>query len=168
MKLVTDPGKSFSLTYHFEAPRKRVYNAFANADALNEWWGPVECKNSVVKLDFREGGIFHYKMEAGGNVNYGRFVFKTIKPHELLEFTNAFADERGNIVPAPFNIKLPIQIFYSLRFIEHEGITTIELTGTPVNATEEEQQVFTSINASMIQGFGGTFEKLKTYLNKGL
>ncbi len=96
-----------------------VFNAFSNAEALNEWWGPVETNNSVISLDFRPGGIFHFKMESDGHVSYGRFLFKTIQPYDLLEFTNAFADEKANIVQAPFDINIPLEIFYSMRFTEH-------------------------------------------------
>ena len=152
-------------SYEFQAPKKLVFNAFADADALGEWWGPVECKNSVVKLDFRTGGIFHYKMENQGKVTYGRFLFGKIQPYDLLEFTNSFSDENANIVRAPFDIQLPLEIFYRLTFTEKNGKTTITLTGQPVNASKEEQSVFRSINADVQQGFGATFKQLEQYLN---
>ncbi len=156
----------FHFQYEFNAPKKLVFNAFSNADALNEWWGPVETNNSVITLDFRPGGIFHFKMESGDHVSYGRFLFKTIQPYDLLEFTNAFADEKANIVKAPFDISIPMEIFYSLRFTEHAGKTTISMTGTPVNASAEEIAGFLSINSGMEKGFGATFNELSKYLSK--
>ena len=156
----------FIITHEFNAPKELVFNAFSDADALNEWWGPVECKNTVIKLDFKPGGIFHFKMDFNGNINYGRFIFGKIQPHDLLEFTNAFADENANVVPAPFDIKIPKEIFYRLRFTEDKGKTTITLTGQPVNATAEESAGFKSINADMKKGFGATFDKLGEYLSK--
>jgi len=156
----------FILTHEFKAPKKLVFNAFADADAMGEWWGPVECKNTVLKLDFRTGGIFHFKMDFEGNISYGRFIFGTIQPHDLLEFTNAFADEQANVVAAPFDIQIPREIFYRLRFTEDNGITTIVLTGQSVNATEEERTTLKSINADMQRGFGATFDKLAVYLGK--
>lgn len=163
------PSKEvFHFQYEFNAPKKLVFNAFSNEAALNEWWGPVETNNSVIALDFRPGGIFHFKMEAGSHVSYGRFLFKTIQPHDLLEFTNAFADEKANMVKAPFDISIPQEIFYSLRFTEHAGRTTISMTGTPVNAGVEEIKGFLSINSSMEKGFGATFNELSKYLSKKL
>lgn len=158
--------EKFVLAYEFNAPKELVFNAFSSAEALNEWWGPVESENSVIKLDFRTGGIFHYKMDYKGKITYGRFLFDQIKPHDLLEFTNVFADEHANIVPAPFDIQLPLEIFYQLVFTEKNGKTTITLTGQPVNPSKEEEEGFRSINTSMEQGFGATFNQLAVYLDK--
>ena len=158
--------KRFTLVHSFNAPKELVFNAFGNAEALNEWWGPVETRNSVIKLDFRPGGIFHYKMESNGKINYGRFLFGRIVPHDLLEFTNAFSDEHAKIVKPPFDIQLPLEIFYQLTFTEKNGRTTITMTGEPVNASAGEVEGFGSINAGMQEGFGKTFDQLAKYLNK--
>ena len=160
----TTQNTTFRLTHVFNAPKKLVFNAFSTAEALNNWWGPVETTNSVIKLDFRPGGIFHFKMESGENLSYGRFLFGKIEPYDLLEFTNAFADEHANVVKAPFDIEIPKEIFYQLRFEEHNGQTTITLTGQPVNASDAETAAFISINEGMEQGFGATFNKLAAYL----
>jgi len=156
--------QTFTLVREFDAPRKEVFNAFADADALNEWWGPAETKNSVVKLDFRPGGIFHFKMEANGKVNYGRFLFGKIEPYDLLEFSNAFADDKANVVKAPFDIELPLEIFYRIVLTERKGVTTLTLTGSPVNPTAVQQEAFDSINEGMHEGFGKTFDKLDVYI----
>lgn len=154
------------LSYEFNAPKELVFNAFSTAEALNEWWGPVETKNSAISLDFRPGGVFHFKMDFNGHASYGRFLFRTIEPYDLLEFTNAFADEQANPIPAPFDVKLPVEILYSIVFEEKNGKTKLTLTGTPYNASDEEVDGFVSINASMHEGFGGTFDKLRVYLAK--
>jgi uncharacterized protein YndB with AHSA1/START domain len=157
---------TFNFTREFNAPRKRVFNAFSNAEALNAWWGPIETKNSVIKLDFRPGGIFHYRMESRGQITYGRFLFGKIQPYELLEFTNAFADENAKVVRAPFDILIPFEIFYRLQFTEHNGKTTIAMTGQAVNASPEELEGFRSIELGMQRGFGATFDKLSSYLDR--
>ena len=61
----------FTLTREFNASVEVVFNAFSHAEALNEWWGPVSSKNTVIKLNFKEGGVFHYKMDYLGKVSYG-------------------------------------------------------------------------------------------------
>lgn len=156
--------KSLRLSYEFDVPKKVVFDAFANAEALNEWWGPVEAKNSVISLDFRPGGIFHYKMDFSGHISYGRFLFYQVNPHDLLEFTSAFADEKANVVNAPFDIALPLEILTHLEFTEHKGRTTIHLTATPVNPTPEQLAGFNSIYSSMEAGYGATLAKLSMYL----
>lgn len=156
----------FMLTYEFDAPKKMVFEAFGNAAALNEWWGPVEAKNTVISLDFRPGGIFHYKMDLNGRITYGRMLFGQINPYDLLEINNAFADENANPVQAPFDIKIPVEIFYRMIFTEQNGKTTITMTGEPVNANAEELAGFKSIDEGMQLGFGATFFKLAQYLRK--
>jgi uncharacterized protein YndB with AHSA1/START domain len=156
----------FTLTYHFKAPRELVFNAFGTAEALGEWWGPAETSNSVIALDFKPGGIFRFKMEYNGTSSYGKFVFGKIEPFELLEFTNSFADEKGEVIPAPFDIQLPLRIFYRLKFSETNGETTLFMTGEPVDGSPEQIAGFNSIADSMQEGFGGTFAKLEKYLAK--
>jgi uncharacterized glyoxalase superfamily protein PhnB/uncharacterized protein YndB with AHSA1/START domain len=163
---VKQPGQVASLvmTHEFNAPKELVFKAFGDATALSEWWGPVESKNTVLRLDFRPGGIFLYRMETDGKTNYGRFVFGKIEPYELLEFAIAFSDEQGTPVRAPFDIPLPLEIFYRLRFTEVDGRTTINLKAYPVDATSEEEKALSSINTSMREGFAATFSQLQRYL----
>jgi uncharacterized protein YndB with AHSA1/START domain len=162
----TSKATTFTIVREFNAPIEDVFNAFAEAGALNEWWGPSETNNSTILLDFRPGGIFHYKMEKDGNVNYGRFLFSRIEPHHTLEFTNSFADENANVIPAPFDISLPKVIFYSLTFSARNAATVLTLTASPVDASATEIEGFSSINESMQQGFEGTFAQLAEYLKQ--
>ena len=162
----TNEKPNFTFVRAFNAPKELVFNAFGNAEALNAWWGPVETRNSVIKLDFRPGGIFHFKMESEERTSYGRFLFRIITPHDRLEFTNAFADEHAQLVRAPFGFPFPLEILYRLTFTETNGKTTLTLTGEPVDANSEEEAAFRSINEGMEQGFGATFDQLAIYLNK--
>ncbi len=154
------------LTYEFNAPKEMVFNAFATAEAMNEWWGPAESRNSTITLDFRPGGIFHFKMDFGSQVAYGRLKFEKIEPYDLLEFTNAFADEQANVVKAPFDVPLPQEIAYRLVFSEENGKTRILITGKPVNGTAEEVDGFHSIREDMQRGFSSQFDQLAGYLQK--
>ena len=156
----------FTVMHEFNAPRQLVFDSFRSPEALNEWWGPVECNNTVVKLDFRPGGIFHFKMDYSGNISYGRFLFGKIESPELLEFSNAFADENANVVKPPFDFDFPYEIFYRLVFTEKNGKTVINLTGRPMNASEKEMKGYLSIFDDMERGFGATFNKLVEYLGK--
>lgn len=157
---------TFTMTHVCNAPKELVFNAFSTAEALNEWWGPADFKNSVIKLDFRPGGTFHFKMESGAHVMYARFLFRTIQPYDLLEFTNAFADEHGHVIRAPFDATFPLEILYRFVFTEDNGRTTITMTGVPFNASEEETGTYRAMDESMQQGFNGTFRQLDIYLHK--
>jgi uncharacterized protein YndB with AHSA1/START domain len=158
----------FEFVQEFNASKKRVFNAFASAEALNEWWGPVETKNTVIRLDFRPGGIFHYKMQFKESVSYGRFIYGRIEPFDLLEFTNSFCDENAKLVDPPFQIAIPREIFYRIHFTERNKKTTITLTGEPIHGSEAQLEGFRSISSSMTMGFGKTFDQLSKFLDKNL
>ncbi|MFM2225396.1 MAG: hypothetical protein RJA07_1598 [Bacteroidota bacterium] len=149
----------------FNAPMETVFNAFANAEALAQWWGPPGVPITVEKFEFVTNGIFHYKATMQGQTSWGKFVFGQISKFDLLEFTSSFANENGETIRAPFSDKFPMEIFNHLEFSEQNGITTIALKGFPVNASDEENQFFASMSEGMQQGFAGTFAQLENYLS---
>ena len=157
-------NQKFSLTRKFNAPRKKVFNAFSNAEALGKWWGPVEAPIDVIKLDFRPHGIFHYKMK-GAQINYGIFKYLEIDEPESITWINSFANEKGEIIKPPFEgMDIPREILCKIVLEEKDGITTLTLTSEPVNANAKEIETFYSITESMQNGFGGTFQQLENYL----
>jgi uncharacterized protein YndB with AHSA1/START domain len=157
---------TFTFTKTFRASQAQVFEAFANAEALAQWWGPVEAPIEVLSLDFRPGGHFHYKM-MGQQINYGLFKYLQIdRPHSI-EWINSFADAAGNTIKPPFEgIDFPKEIVNKITLTEVDGITTLQLVSTPLNATENELATFSSFTESMEQGFGGTLNQLEAYLNK--
>lgn len=150
----------------FDAPKETVFNAFADAKALAEWWGPPGVPITVVKFEFKPNGIFHYKISMQGQTSYGRFVYKQIQKYDLIEFISSFADENCEIKRAPFNDKFPLEISNRIELSEKGGKTTITLSGHPVNASDEELEFFSQMSTGMQQGFAGTFNQLDNYLSK--
>jgi uncharacterized protein YndB with AHSA1/START domain len=158
--------QEFILTKTFNAPKEMVFDAFASAEALAQWWGPVEAPIDVLRLDFRPEGIFHYRMK-GTHLSYGIFRYKKIERPNNITWINSFADENGAIIKPPFkDFDLPKEILNSITLTEVDGITTLVLKSEPINASESEIDCFNSITESMEQGFGGTFSQLADYLDK--
>lgn len=148
------------------ASKEAVYKAFSSAEALKEWWGPVESPIDVVFLDFKPGGKLHYRMN-GEHQSYGVKQYLETIPNNKIVWLNSFADENGNPVQAPFEgLVIPVEIKNSITLTEEAGVTTLVLTAEPHNATEAEIAGFISIIDGMKQGFGGTFNQLLTYLQK--
>ncbi|WP_129715162.1 SRPBCC domain-containing protein [Pedobacter sp. SYP-B3415] len=158
----------FRFSQNFNAPVSAVFQAFQDPEALNAWWGPAESVNSVISLDFKPGGTFRYRMEYNGVASYGRFLFSKIEQNVLLEFSNAFTDANGQVIHAPFDIRLPKEIYYVLRFSEKDGQTTLAMTGTPMSSDPAELSGFASIADSMQTGFGATFARLAAWLQSSL
>jgi predicted 3-demethylubiquinone-9 3-methyltransferase (glyoxalase superfamily)/uncharacterized protein YndB with AHSA1/START domain len=160
----------FAVTRSFNAPRERVWRAWTDAQALAQWWGPKGAKIRVIRLDLRPGGVFHYAMAyQPGHEIYGRFIFREIAAPHRLVFVNSFSDADGGITRAPFpqlDGKWPLEVLNTVTLTEQGGMTTLNLRGGPIDATEAERKVFDSMHESMRQGFGGTFDQLAGYLAK--
>lgn len=157
--------EQFSITRKFNAPKAVVFNAFSNAEALAKWWGPAGMSIDVLQLDFRPKGIFHYSMKVADAVRYGLFHYVTIEEPDRIEWINSFANEEGEIIAAPFpGLVFPKQVMNIMTLTEENGNTTLHLTGYPINASEDEENTYYSMFASMNQGFTGTLDQLEEYL----
>lgn len=163
-----DFTQDFVITRVFAAPRPLVWKAWTEADRLAQWWGPKGATIRVIKLDLRPGGMFHYAMQyQPGRDIFGRFIYREIVPPERLEFINSFSDPDGGITRAPFpqlGGTWPLEVHNVVTLAESGGKTTLNLRGTPINATEQERATFAGMTDSMRQGFGGTFDKLAEHL----
>lgn len=166
MSQKNETANQLIITRQIKAPRELVFKVFTEAKHLAKWWGPKEFDLTVLSLDVRPGGKFHYKMSAANGFEmYGIFVYHQINAPESIQFVNSFADKDGNIIRAPFfDGKWPLEIMNFWTFTEANGVTTLTLTGEPVNETDIERQTFLDNFASLRQGFGGTFDQLDEYL----
>ena len=167
----TPPDQCFAFSRTFDAPLSLVWQAWSEPERLRLWWGPAGCTIKLKKMDFAEGGEFHYAMTWPGAPDmWGKFVYARIVPQQRIEFVNSFSDESGNITRAPFAglENWPLQVHNTVTFAEirdEKGIkTTIDLRGGPINALAVERAQFAGFFDSMNQGFGGTFDQLAAYL----
>lgn len=153
------------ITRVYNAPRKLVYKAWSDAEALAQWWAPTGMSLTVKKLDFRPGGVFHYRQVLpNGEPLWGIFIYRDMQEPEYINFVVSFSDEAGNQVRSPFYPVSPLEILNEVSFEENDGKTTLTLKGRPINATEEEIQTFITTKASMSGGFKGVLDKLEEYL----
>jgi len=156
--------RAFVYTRTVEAPRDLVFRAWTEREHLARWWGPTGMEVRVLHADVRPGGTFHYSMEQGGRLMWGRFAYREIVPPERLVYVNSFADAEGNVAPMPFFDGFPAEILHTVTFEEAEGRTTITLHAVPLDATPAEQASFEGLFTSMAGGFGGTFDQLAAHL----
>ena len=155
----------FALDRVFDAPREQVFQAHAELDRLSQWWGPKGFAWVEGKLDFRPGGLFHYRMRAPNGADmWGRFAYREIATPERIVFLNAFSDPSGAAVRAPFAAGWPLEVENTLTFEDLGGRTRLSLRGSPHAASPEECALFGSFEASMAAGFGGTLDQLADYL----
>ena len=155
----------FVITRVFNAPMSLVWKAHTEPERLAQWWGPKGFKMLVATIDLRPGGMFHYGMESpDGHQMWGRFVYREIVPETKLVFVVSFSDEKGGVIRHPMAPNWPLETLNTMTLSEHNGKTTMTITGGPINATEEERNTYNSAFEGMNQGFKGTYDQLDEYL----
>lgn len=161
----TQEKNTLKITRTVNAPRELVFDAFTKAEHLMHWWGPAGCTLTVLSLDVKAGGKFHYKMSMpNGHEMYGVFNYKEIQAPEKIVFTNSFADEKGNIIATSMLENFPKEILNTWIFTEENGVTTLNLTGVPFTDVAEEISTFVGMKDNMNLGFGKTFDQLDEYI----
>lgn len=150
----------------FKAPQSLVFNAYASEEAFAQWWGPAGSKLTLLHFDFREGGTTHYKLENNGMNMWAVFRYQKIRKPDSIEFISAFADMEGTVTTSPFPFDFPLEVYNNITLSETDGITTLTLHAEPINATPEQEKTFAELNASMNQGYEGTWGQLDAYLAK--
>ncbi len=161
----TEPGiKEFVISCTYDAPRDVVWKAWTEREQLKQWWGPKSAVILNCELDFRPGGIFHYRMRFAGQDMWGKMVYREIVKPERIVWVNSFSDEKGGVTRHPLSPSWPREMLSTLTFTEKDGKTIVTVRWSPINPTEEERKTFDEGHASMKGGWTGTFDQLADYL----
>jgi uncharacterized protein YndB with AHSA1/START domain len=155
----------FVIRRAFDAPRRLVWQAWTEPARLAQWWGPAGFTLSVLKMELRPEGVFHYGMKAANGFEmFGKFTYREIAEPETIVSVLCFADAAGNPVRHPASATWPLHTENRMTLTEKEGKTLLELRSTPFQANDIERATFRAGHASMVQGFTGTFDQLDAYL----
>jgi len=154
------------ITRIFDAPREQVWRAWTEPEVSKRWWGPKNFSTPVSTIDLRVGGKYLYCMRGAGPDGvvkdyWGTGVYKEIVPLKRLVYTDSFADEKGNVVPATqygMGKDFPLEMLVTVTFGELDDITTMTLrhAGLP----EGEMTDLTRA------GWNESFDKLGKELSK--
>lgn len=69
------------------AQLEMVYQAFANPNLLQKWWGPEGFTNTIHEFDLQPGGRWNLTMHGPEKGNYENVsVFKTVEPNKLVSW----------------------------------------------------------------------------------
>jgi len=83
MPELQDDEKSMIVSRVFAAPRKLVYEAFADPAQVAEWWHPHGFTMTILEMDIREGGKWRIIMHGPDGVNYpSEMTFLEVVPLE--------------------------------------------------------------------------------------
>ena len=153
---------SVVITRIFDAPRERVWKAWTDPEQLKHWWGPKGFTTPVFRADLRVGGALLYCMRSPEGKDYwGTGVYREIVPVTRIVYTDTFADEKGNVVPATYygmSSEIPLEMLVTVTFENQDGKTkmTLKHDGLPAGKDREGAQV----------GWSESFDKLAESLKE--
>lgn len=155
----------FTVTREFAAPCEKLFEVWTDVEHLKKWWGPKGYQVKSAKLDLQPGGLFHYCLQPPeGEEIWGRIAFSKIVSPEELVYLFSFSDEVGGKVRHPAAPNWPVELLTTVSFEEFGEGTRLSVTAEPLNATETENQAFSSAHEQMLRGWVGTFDQLEAYL----
>ena len=81
----------------FKAPLEKVWTAWTDSKALDQWWAPKPWKAKTKTQDFKEGGYWLYAMTGpDGTEVWARIDYITISSPTQFTAVDSFCDEKGN------------------------------------------------------------------------
>jgi uncharacterized protein YndB with AHSA1/START domain len=149
-----------TITRVFDAPRERVWERWTEPNQYMCWWGPKDFTSPYAKFDLRLGGKFLSCMRGPDGKDYwdtGTFV-EISEPSHIV-YTDSFADELGNVVPASYygmGSDLPMEMAVEVKFEDIGGKTrlTLEHCGLPQGEMLDQSR----------EGWNQSFDKLANCL----
>jgi len=151
----SDSGEDLVITRFFDAPREAVWNAWTDPEHFMRWWGPIGFTAPACKIDLRAGGKYLYCMRSPEGKDYwGTGVYREIVPIERIVFTDRFADEKGNVVPAShygMEGDWPSEMLVTV---------TLEEDGSRTLMTLQHAGIPSGMLSDCEDGWGGSFDKL--------
>jgi uncharacterized protein YndB with AHSA1/START domain len=146
----------------FDAPRERVWDAYANPEQFSQWWGPEGWETTVKEFEFVPGGKNHYGMkcvdknqgEWFNQESWGLMEFELIEKPSSFTYKDYFSDADGTI-----DRPLPVMTI-TMDFVEEDGKTKLVIRGV----VESKEQLEKLVNMDMIEGLTSTLDKLETFV----
>ena len=119
---------SVSITRFFDAPREDVFDAFTNADAMREWYGPETFTCPRVESDARVGGKYVIEMRSPDGAPFiVSGTYREMRAPEKLVFTWAWLEGKA----------LGNESLVTINFIAKNGGTEMVLLHTGLASVED-------------------------------
>ncbi len=138
------------ITRTFDAPLKKVWHAWTDAEQVKKWWGPNNFDCPVATIDLREGGKYLYCMRSTGVIPmfpkgqefWSTGTYNEVVPMKRIVASDHFSDKDGNII-SPKDIGMPgewpEEMIVTMTFEDIDGSktkVTLEHVGHPEEMVE--------------------------------
>lgn len=130
---VNKENKSIEVKREFAAKVSLVWDAFTKSDLLDKWWAPKPWKAQTKKIDFREGGIWHYAtVGPNGETHWSLVTYRSIDPLKGFTARDGFTNVEGNI-----NENMPKANWdISFKSLNNHTLVSFQMTFADVNHLE--------------------------------
>ena len=155
-------NKTLTLTRDFDGPIDKVWQAFADKETFEKWWGPEGWETTTKEFDFTPGGRVHYDMkcvdedqgEWFGQSSWGMMLIDSVDAPNKFTYRDYFSDESGML-----NQDMPT-LSITNQFVEENGKTKF----TSVSQAESADQIEELLKMGMVEGFTSQLSKLDAML----
>lgn len=157
-----DVDKSSNTVYvhkAFDADLSLVWEAFTEAELLDQWWAPKPLMSRTKYMDFKVGGKRFYAMVSPEGVELGwqLFEYTSITPMSNFKCLSFFADKDENP-------QLP-GASWSLDFREENALAGQHITRVSISIYFESlKELETMIQMGFKEGFTVTLHELELLL----
>jgi uncharacterized protein YndB with AHSA1/START domain len=158
------------LTREYNAPRQLVFDAWTQAEHLQNWQFPFKgFKCHFSHADISPGGSSLHKMTAPNGFEIWLFTkYEDITSPERLVFRQYTANKEGDIILNPHVPIWPKEMRTTIILEELSGKTKLQLIWQPLNPSKEEAEAFEASRSEHDKGWGGGLDQLDIYLKNHL
>ncbi|TNJ62339.1 ATPase [Paenibacillus hemerocallicola] len=137
------------VTRAFATPRELVYKAWTDPEHLPHWWGPRGFTVTVLEIDVRPGGVWHYIMHGPDGTDYDNKITyrEVVRPERLVYSHGGDGDDEH------FHV--------TVTFEEKDGQTELKMR-TLFKSAEELERAANEYGA--IEGAKSTLDRLEERL----
>lgn len=152
-------AKTLTIERVFEAPKNKLWRAYADKDWFVQWWGPEGWEATVKEFDFKAGGRNHYCMkcvdenqsEWFGQESWGLMKYESVDEPNGFTYKDYFVDGEANIQDG-----MPV-ITVAIELKEMNGKTTL----VTICQAESAEDIEKLVSMGMIEGFSSSADKLE-------
>jgi uncharacterized protein YndB with AHSA1/START domain len=149
------------ITRDFNAPPALVFMCWTEPERVKQWFSPKGFTTTYCEIDLRAGGVCRICMRSPeGKEFWSKCVYREIiEPYRIVH-TDAFSDEKGNIVsPKQYGMnEWPDETIVTINFSEQAGRTKLTLRHSPVKPSKDRDMCQ--------KGWNECLDKLTYYLAK--
>jgi len=146
--------RELTITRVFDAPRALVFEAWADAKHLAQWWGPKGFTNPVCEMDARIGGKLRMHMRApDGTIYPMKGEIRELVAPERLVFTSIAVDAAGRHL---------LEGLTTVTLADEGGKTRLTLHAKAVAVVEEAVAYLQGMEAGWTQ----SIDKLQAFLER--